>query len=94
MWHSLQLQPLCQMGRCVVASSAGRIIKPTDIVHPSKEVEPISYFRVNGLTTIYLRVTQYEGSIRWLFRKHSLISELKLSFPQNFSMLVIMMSGI
>src|SRR5690606_41297035 len=75
----------------VVASSAGRIIKLTDIVHPRlKEVEPISYFRVNGLTTIYLRVYSVRGGNQMALSKeiNSLISELKLSFPQNFSMLV------
>lgn len=75
----------------VVASSAGRIIKLTDIVHPRlKEVEPISYFRVNGLTTIYLRVYSVREVNQMALSKeiNSLISELKLSFPQNFSMLV------
>ena len=84
-----QLQPTLSMGRC--CCSAGRIIKLTDIVHPRlKEVEPISYFRVNGLTTIYLRVYSVRGGNQMALSKeiNSLISELKLSFPQNFSMLV------
>lgn len=75
----------------VVAKSGGRLIYLTDIVSTQlKENEPDSYFRVNGLNTVYLRVNSAKGANQMALSKEitSLISSLRASFPQNFSMLV------
>lgn len=80
-----------QWENIVVAKSGERIIYLTDVAKPMlKESEPTSYFRVNGLNTVYLRVHSAKGANQMALSKEieSLISTLKVSFPQNFSMLV------
>jgi multidrug efflux pump subunit AcrB len=75
----------------VVTKSDNRIVRLTDLVTPMlKESEPYSYFRVNGLNTVYLVINSAKGANQMALATEvkAIIDDLKHSFPQNFSMLV------
>lgn len=75
----------------VVAKSGNRIVRLTDLATPMlKETEPYSYFRVNGLNTVYLAINSAKGANQMALAAEvkTVINELKQGFPQNFSMLV------
>jgi multidrug efflux pump subunit AcrB len=75
----------------VVAKSGNRIVRLTDLATPMlKETEPYSYFRVNGLNTVYLAINSAKGANQMALATEvkTVIDDLKHGFPQNFSMLV------
>lgn len=80
-----------QWEQIVVAKSGDRIIRLSDVAKPLlKESKPGSYFRVNGLNTIYLLVRSAKGANQLTLSKKvkESINRLKQGFPPNFSMLV------
>lgn len=75
----------------VVGRSNGRIIWLTDVAEPRlKEPLPASYYRVNGLSSIYLVVHSAKGAnqVNLAQKVRSVVGELTPAFPDNFSLLV------
>lgn len=80
-----------QWDQIVVTKAGERIIRLSDLAKPLlKETEPYSYFRVNGLNTIYLVINSSKGANQMALAKDlkQIITDLKPGFPPNFSMLV------
>jgi multidrug efflux pump subunit AcrB len=80
-----------QWDEVVVSKSGNRIVRLTDLATPMlKETEPYSYFRVNGLNTVYLVINSAKGANQMALATEvkAVIDDLKHGFPQNFSMLV------
>ncbi len=79
-----------QWNRITVANQEGRIIKLTDLAQVRlKEQNPRSYFRINGLNTIYLNIYTTKGAnqIQVAEQIFNAVEELKAGFPKNFSLL-------
>jgi multidrug efflux pump subunit AcrB len=77
--------------KVVVKQSGSRILNLTDVARPVlKESLPGSYFRINGLNTIYLVIHSSKGAnqVALAGAVRELTQELKHGFPPNFSMLV------
>ncbi len=82
---------ILQWDKVVIAKSGNRIVRLTDLVTPMlKETVPHSYFRVNGLNTVYLVIHSTKGANQMALATEvkTVIDDLKHGFPQNFSMLV------
>ncbi len=76
--------------RIAVANHQGRVLKLTDLAQVRlKEQQPHSYFRINGLNTIYLNIYTAKGAnqIQVAGRIHGEVEKLKTGFPPNFSLL-------
>lgn len=77
--------------RITVTNSNGRLLQLTDLVTAHmKEQKPNSYFRINGLNTIYLNIFTAKGAnqIKVSQEIKSKIENLKTGFPKNFSLLL------
>ncbi|MBI9064837.1 MAG: efflux RND transporter permease subunit, partial [Marinilabiliaceae bacterium] len=77
--------------RIPVANHHGRVLKLTDLARVRlKEQKPRSYFRINGLNTIYLNIYTTKGAnqIQVAERVHQAVETMKSGFPANFSLLV------
>ncbi len=77
--------------KITVANRDGRILRLTDVVNARlKEQKPHTYFRINGLNTIYLRVYTGKGAnqIKVAEGVRKEIERLKTGFPKNFSLLL------
>ncbi|PZX13426.1 multidrug efflux pump subunit AcrB [Breznakibacter xylanolyticus] len=75
----------------VVANKNGRIVRLTDVATPRLiEAEPISYFRVNGLSTLYLVVNAEKGANQLTLATEvkAIIDELRSGLPPGFSLMV------
>jgi multidrug efflux pump subunit AcrB len=75
----------------VVGKQDNRVLRLTDVAKPElRESEPRSYFRVNGLNTVYLVINSAKGAnqVDLATRVRQEIERQKASFPANFSMLV------
>ncbi|GAO30657.1 efflux RND transporter permease subunit [Geofilum rubicundum] len=75
----------------VVGKSDKRILHLADVATPKlKETLPRSYFRVNGLNTVYLVIHSVQGAnqVTLAGNVQTAIQELSHAFPPNFSMLV------
>jgi multidrug efflux pump subunit AcrB len=82
---------LLQWGGIVVGKKEGRIIYLTDVVSiKKKEQAPKSYYRINGLSTIYLVVYSAQGAnqIQLANQIKEQVGALKANFPDNFSMML------
>lgn len=80
-----------QWSEFIVGNYNNRVIRLTDVATPRlKESEPRSYYRVNGLSSIYLVVhsTREANQVELAAKVKNVIGELKPGFPPNFSMLV------
>jgi multidrug efflux pump subunit AcrB len=80
-----------QWDKVYVTNHGGRLISLTDLVKIRlKEQRPRSYFRINGLNTIYLNIFTAKGAnqlkVAEKIRKE--VAHLKSGFPANFSMLI------
>lgn len=76
--------------KVMVANHEGRMLYLTDIARVRlKEQRPRSYFRINGLNTIYLNVYTTKGAnqIKVAENVNQEVERLKTGFPQNFSLL-------
>ncbi|MFT3737652.1 MAG: efflux RND transporter permease subunit [Breznakibacter sp.] len=77
--------------RLIVGRNGNRMISLHDVASMIQtEAEPASYFRVNGLNTVYLNVyaTQGTNQVQAARRVQEAVNRLSLSFPTNFSMSV------
>ncbi len=77
--------------KITIANRNGRILRLTDLVNAHlKEQKPYSYFRINGLNTIYLRIYTSKGAnqINVADGVKKEIERLKTGFPKNFSLLL------
>ncbi|MGQ1947707.1 efflux RND transporter permease subunit [Geofilum sp. OHC36d9] len=75
----------------IVGNFNNRIITLTDVATPRlKESLPQSYYRVNGLSSIYLVIHSAKGAnqVDLAARIKSIFKELQAGFPPNFSLLV------
>jgi multidrug efflux pump subunit AcrB len=75
----------------IVGNYNNRIIRLTDVVTPRlKERMPQSYYRVNGLSSIYLVIHSAKGAnqVDLADKVKSILAELRPGFPPNFSLLV------
>jgi multidrug efflux pump subunit AcrB len=75
----------------ILGKQGSRIIRLTDLAQPKlQEMQPGSYFRVNGLNTIYLIIHSAKGSnqVDLAAKVNAVVRELQPAFPPNFSMLV------
>ncbi len=75
----------------IVANSAGRIIRLTDLsTIRLKEQKPRAYFRINGLNTIYLNIFTAAGAnqMKVADQVYREVEELKRGFPPNFSLMM------
>ncbi|ASB47956.1 efflux RND transporter permease subunit [Alkalitalea saponilacus] len=75
----------------IIGKFNNRVIRLTDVATPRlKESQPRSYYRVNGLSSIYLVVhsTREANQVELAGRVKDAIKELQPGFPQNFSLLV------
>ncbi len=75
----------------IVANDSNRIIHLTDLASVvQKEKKPTSYFRVNGLNTIYMVVYSAKGANQVALAKQvkEKIAELQPTFPANFSLML------
>ncbi len=82
---------ILQWDEIVVGKISGRIIYLTDVVSiKRKEQVPNSYYRINGLSTIYLVVYSAQGAnqIQLANQIKEQVVALKVNFPDNFSMLL------
>ncbi len=75
----------------IVGNRERRLIRLTDVTTiQKKERTPRSYYRINGLNTIYLVVYSAKGAnqveLSNTIRKR--VTELQLGFPDNFSMIL------
>ncbi len=80
-----------QWENVVITKAGDKIIRLTDLATPVlKESMPYSYFRVNGLNTVYLVIYSAKGANQLALATeiNNLIKEIKYSFPQNFSIQV------
>jgi len=74
----------------IVKNRNGRLIYLTDVVKIRlKEQEPTSYFRINGLNTIYLNVYSAKGANQIELAEiiQAKVKQLKEGFPENFSLI-------
>lgn len=77
--------------RVVVAHNNGRTIALTDVAHPVlKEQKARSYFRVNGLNTLYLVINADKGANQMALANEvkATIDVLRQAFPPGFSLMV------
>ncbi len=77
--------------KVTVTNSNGRLLQLTDLITAHlKEQKPRSYFRINGLNTIYLNIYTAKGAnqINVSEEIKNRIEALKTSFPKNFSLLL------
>lgn len=75
----------------IVGKFNNRVIRLTDVVTPRlKDSTPQSYYRVNGLNSIYLVIhsTREANQVKLAKRVKEVIKNLEPSFPPNFSLLV------
>ncbi|MFW6042989.1 MAG: efflux RND transporter permease subunit [Marinilabiliaceae bacterium] len=75
----------------VVAKQNDRLVHLTDLASPNlQEARGDSYFRVNGLNTVYLVIHSARGAnqLKLGEKIRTEVSKLEQSFPSNFSMLV------
>ncbi len=75
--------------RVMVANRHGRLLPLTDLVQVRlKEQQPRSYFRINGLNTIYLNIYTSQGANQMQVADaiHGVVAQLKTGFPVNFSL--------
>ncbi|TCO04420.1 efflux RND transporter permease subunit [Natronoflexus pectinivorans] len=75
----------------IVGNFNNRVIRLTDVASPRlKESESRSYYRVNGLSSIYLVIhsTREANQVELAARVKEVIKELQPGFPPNFSLLV------
>jgi multidrug efflux pump subunit AcrB len=75
----------------VIGKFNNRIIRLTDVATPRlKESVPGSYYRVNGLSSIYLVIhsTKEANQVELAAKVKDVIKSLQPGFPQNFSLLV------
>jgi multidrug efflux pump subunit AcrB len=75
----------------LLPSKSGRIIRLTDVATIRlKEQTPRSFFRINGLNTIYLNIYTAPGAnqIQVADNIYQTVNELKRGFPPNFSLLI------
>ncbi|HLW06968.1 MAG TPA: efflux RND transporter permease subunit, partial [Marinilabiliaceae bacterium] len=75
----------------IVGNFYNRIITLTDVATPRlKESLPQSYYRVNGLSSIYLVIHSAKGAnqVDLAARIKSIFKELQPGYPPNFSLLV------
>ncbi|WP_162198308.1 efflux RND transporter permease subunit, partial [Geofilum rubicundum] len=75
----------------IVAQTNDRIVRLTDVAVPRlKEQLPRSYFRVNGLSTIYLTVHTDKGAnqVELAEEVKNVVKNLQPGFPPNFSLAV------
>ena len=93
MFLSLMGQPSDSLiwNRVPVTNYKGRMLYLTDLVQVKlKEQQARSYFRINGLNTIYLSIYTGKGTnqvkVGQVVRKE--IEDLKHNFPKNFSLLL------
>ena len=80
-----------EWGSLVVGEIGSRVIYLTDVAVPRlREVLPSSYFRVNGLNTLYLVIHSAKGANQVVAADEvrSVVNALGQAFPPNFSMLV------
>jgi len=74
----------------IVKKQGGRLLYLTDLVKVRlKEQEPRSYFRINGLNTIYLNIYSINGAnqINVAQKVRDKIRNLENHFPENFSLI-------
>jgi multidrug efflux pump subunit AcrB len=74
----------------IVRNHQGRLIQLTDLVKVRlKEQRPRSYFRINGLNTIYLNIFTAKGAnqIKVAEAIRQEVNRLQTGFPANFSLL-------
>lgn len=75
----------------IVGKFNNRVIRLTDVVTPRlKDSTPQSYYRVNGLNSIYLVIhsTREANQVELAARVKSVIKKIQPGFPPNFSLLV------
>jgi multidrug efflux pump subunit AcrB len=75
----------------VVTNHRGRLLHLTDLAQVRlKEQRPRSYFRINGLNTIYLNIYTAKGAnqVKVGERIRQEVEALKAGFPNNFSLLM------
>jgi len=75
----------------IVGKREGRLIRLTDVTTiQQKEIQPTSYYRINGLNTIYMVIYSAKGSNQVQLSKQvkEKITQLKTSFPNNFSLML------
>jgi len=75
----------------IVGKFNNRVIRLIDVITPRlKDSTPQSYYRVNGLNSIYLVVhsTREANQVELAARVKSVIKEIQPGFPPNFSLLV------
>ncbi|MCU4177642.1 efflux RND transporter permease subunit [Carboxylicivirga sp. N1Y90] len=75
----------------IVGNYKGRIIRLTDVAKIKlREQDPDSYFRINGLNTIYLNIYAAKGAnqIKVANKVYEQIKKVEASFPKNYSLMV------
>ncbi len=75
----------------IVGKKGDRVIRLTDVTTiQQKEMAPNSYYRVNGLSTVYLVIYSAKGANQVQLSKivKKRVEELKPAFPNNFSMML------
>jgi multidrug efflux pump subunit AcrB len=80
-----------QWDKIVVANRDDRLIFLTDVASVKlQEARAGSYFRVNGLNTVYLVIHSAKGANQLKLGEniHKAVEKLSYSFPPNFSMMV------
>jgi multidrug efflux pump subunit AcrB len=80
-----------QWDKVVIVNKKNRLIYLTDVASVNfQEAKATSYFRVNGLNTIYLVIHSAKGANQMELGEkiRNSVEKLKYSFPSNFSMLV------
>ncbi len=76
--------------KVIIANKNGRLILLKDVVNiVLKEEKPDSYFRINGLNTVSLRIKSSESvnQIKVAEEVEKEIKQLQISFPESFSLL-------
>lgn len=75
----------------IIGTFNNRVIRLTDVATPRlKESIPQSYYRVNGLNSIYLVIhsTREANQVKLADQVKEIIKKMQPSFPPNFSLLV------
>ncbi len=75
----------------IVGKQDGRLVRLTDVTTiTQKEAPPRSYYRINGLNTIYLVVYSAKGAnqVQLSEQVRTKVKEIRSGFPNNFSMKV------
>ena len=77
--------------KVMVTNHRGRMLRLTDLANVRlKEQQPRSWFRINGLNTIYLNIYTAKGSnqVKVADRIKKEVERLKSGFPSNFSLMM------